>query len=474
MLKRKKISMEDEKNIIIGMIISDEYLRDMQSILTNMNFLVNNYTRIVAKWCFEFYTTYEKAPKNNISDIFENRKSELSKEEDQENIETILEHLSEMYLENKNTYNKDYFFDLAEKYLKKRSLEILVENIKADIHEGNLIQAESSIANFKRIQKKSGTGIDIFSDRNAIIDALIHDEIGLFKMPNLLGELFQDFHRGDLVSVGAPMKRGKSWMLMEMGLKAAMQGLKVAYWTLEMKDEIMLTRFFQNLTGFSRKLDSFEMPFFDNDNNVESKIITKDKMNLNRVLSTQKRLKKQIRAGGLKLFDLTTGGSTVSDIKNTLENMEHFENWMADIVIVDYADILEPESDAPSDHRNRLNHTWLSLKKMAQKKNILIITASQMGRGTLSKDAELTDIAEDIRKFAHVSHWINLNQNKEEKEKGMLRISVSGRHDAFNPNQEVVILQCLSIGRFILDARWKKDVPYYTQKKEKKEKNFDE
>ncbi len=127
------------------------------------------------------------------------------------------------------------------------------------------------------------------------------------------------------------------------------------------------------------------------------------------------------------------------------------------MIIIDYADILAAEQHMQSrEERHKLNATWGGLRSLAQEKKCLVVTGTQTLRSTFKKDISEADIAEDIRKLAHVTHMFALNQNKEDKKRGVMRVgALVLRDDDFHIDNEVIALQCLAIGKPCLDSKWK-------------------
>lgn len=470
MFQRKKIDMDIERNIVIGMIIDDIFLRDVVLILKDDTSLFkSSYYKIIANWCVDYYKSYEKSPKDIIFNIFESKKSDMRSESDIEYIEDVLNYLTDNYNKD-NSFNRDYFFDQSEKYLKKRSLEKLVSEIQTSIIDGDLISAESKLSNYERVEKPMGTGIDLFNDRSAIIDCFMDGDDYLLKISGDLGNLMKEFYRGDLISFGAPQKRGKTFYLLWFAMICALSGLKVVYWTLEMRGRLMVKRTLQMLLGETKyEKNDVVIPFFDKDNNIKYKILPNKKgVSLKDSLRIQKGLKKQIRTGGFRMMDSSNAGCNVASMANTLDNLEYYDNFLADVVVADYLDICDPEPGSPKEYRHSLDYTWKAAKKLAEKRSLLFVTASQVGKIGHTQDVDASNAAEDIRKYSHVSHWINLNQSKIEKALKIMRISVSGRHDDFNPLDQVVVLECRDIGRPVIDSRYLRDIPgYYEWLKEK-------
>ena len=465
----KEIELSDEKDLLIGMIVSTEFIKNIILILKDLSLLQSSYARLIASWCINHYIKYEEAPKELIQDIFNSNKESIQDESDVDIIESVIIHLNEKYIEKESQFNVEYYYNKAENYLKSRSLTILSETIKGYTLQGKVKEAESTIATYNRIEKPMGRGIDLLNDPTIFDKMEKETQNSLFSIPGAFGEAMHDVYRGDVISVGGASKRGKSWIMAEIAKYALFDGLKIAVFTLEMKDTIYAKRIFTNLLGETKKkLDKqIEVPYFIKDGDktiVEYKYVTKEGFNIGRAKRFQQKLKKQVRTGGFKLFDVSSGGTTISEICTTLDNCSYYDGFVPDVVLIDYADIIESDKYAPREELHRINDIWKKMKReIAQKRNCLVITGSQYQREAINNDADISNIAGNIRKFDHVSHWINLNQTKIEKRMGIIRLSVEGRHDDFNSLDEVVCLQCLDIGRPIIDSRWKDEIANYKE-----------
>ena len=443
------------------MIISDRFLKDIAGILRDLSLIQSPYLRKIASWVLDYYEQNGESPKTMIQDIFLHHRTDME-EEIAESIEAVLTHLNDKYLQTDEKFNVNYHYKRSETYLTGRSLLALSSDIKALVAENEMHDAEATIADYKKVGRPSSAGIDILKDVNVINKLFSEEEQTLFKIPGAFGEAIKDVYRGDVIAFGGASKKGKSWYLMEMAKIAMMSGLKVAYFTLEMKEIIMARRIFQNFTGQPKHPmpDGVSMPYFEDDC-IKYKFIEKEGMNLKDTKKFQKKFDRQIRTGKFRLYDGSSGGTTVSQICSTLDRDAYFEDFVADVVVIDYADIIEVEYKR-GDPREQSTATWISLRRdIAQKRNCLVITASQLGRQAIKNDGGVADIAENIRKFDQMSHFILLNQSPAEKKAQLMRIKVEGRHDEFEVMDEVVCLQCLSVGRPIVGSMWKRNIKNY-------------
>ncbi len=116
---------------------------------------------------------------------------------------------------------------------------------------------------------------------------------------------------------------------------------------------------------------------------------------------------------------------------------------------IDYADILAPEDGGYSDFRHRVNETWGALRRLAQIKRCLVMTATQAdadsyNRRTISEK----NYSEDKRKSGHITMTITLNQLPDEKADGLMRIGkIFVREDLFDSRKTVNVIECKAMGR---------------------------
>lgn len=143
------------------------------------------------------------------------------------------------------------------------------------------------------------------------------------------------------------------------------------------------------------------------------------------------------------------------------------EGFVPDVIIVDYADILDDEPGShKEDMRNRINISWMAMRRLSQERNCAFITATQ-AKVEARKKARVDqwDTSEDKRKLAHVTAMLALNQTPAEKREGIMRISVlAAREMDFDTEYNVEVLQCLELGKPVLCSYPHRDPPKENRK----------
>ncbi len=497
--KIKEIDVESEKNIVIGMIVSDRFIQEVQPIL-KLKYIKNPFIKIVIQWCNDYYKKYKKAPSNTIQDIYEHKIEDIEHTEG-ELIADLLHNLSDLY-DNQDTFNTPYILDKAEKYLKIQSMKHLIKDLKLCISTKQIREAEAYIANFKRIERPQSEGVNPFNSgviQNAFSK---NNEDVLFKMPGAMGNMIGDFERGQLWAIVGSAKRGKSWHLMEVALRALYARYKVLFISLEMSEKKMVQRIHANINGSPTKkkyekclipvfdclynqigdcgfkkrknkiilIDSSddEKPDFDDIDNYTTCTLCRGTKKFIPTVWYKKTNKKHIQAKRAKkkakiiersmlrnnkfhLVEFPSESLTMENLSSYIDNLEYYDNFIPDVIITDYADKFK--YDKYSEERSGLTSIWSAHKAISQKRHCLMFTASQSNTARTGKKIGQGDWADDIRKLNLVDGAWALNQTDNEKNEGIMYISMlAQRDDDFNSNKEAMVLQQLKIGKPYLDS----------------------
>jgi len=229
-----------------------------------------------------------------------------------------------------------------------------------------------------------------------------------------------------------------------------------------MSEKQMFSRIAQRLTvGLKRgsQQKQIVVPYFSDDGDIKNREVSFKEYTTNAISRKMKQIKILAGSGDIHVCCFPTYSADTKQLKMHLVQLEKEKGIVPDIIIVDYADILAP--GIKQDYRHQIDHTWKTLRSLAQERNALVVTASHSNRGTFNKDMTQEDLSEDIRKVNHVSCMIGLNQKNADKKIGVMRaVSLAQRHDSFNPDDEVVVLYDYNTGRPIIDSRWKFDTNY--------------
>ena len=193
---------------------------------------------------------------------------------------------------------------------------------------------------------------------------------------------------GELGVIVAPAGIGKSWCLQALGAKLLQEGKTVIHYTLELNAEYVGLRYDTVISGISTS----EIKFYKED--VSKKI-------------------KQCE-GKLIIKYYPTRSATVQTLASHLKQLE-LQSIKADVVLVDYADILRDISNH-REVRHQLGNIYEDLRGLAGENQVPIWTASQANRSSLEEDIiDASKVAEAYSKVMTADFIVSVSRKVEDK-----------------------------------------------------------
>ena len=455
-MKREKLNTLSERDIIYQLIVSDKFCREIIPVL-NPKLLEIVYVRTIAIWIKDYFEKFKEAPKKNMMKLYRAHVEEINDDSLQDNILTFIEKLDRDY-EKIKVSNEDFAIQNAIKYLKVRSLKNFSEDIDSYINSGEIERAENCVTKFRKVEIASGEGVSILDDSDIITSAFTEEQDKLFAMSGAFGRLMGDIHREDFIAFLAPMKAGKTFSLIDVGIEALKNNLKVVMYSLEMSRTNMIKRVWKSLSGQTIEDEDIEIPYFEEDGEkwrIETKTVHKKASSILEVQKKQKSLKRLFRGGSFRIFAEPAYSMTVESLENKLDDLA-YEGFYPDVIIIDYADIMAPSEKG--EYRQQIDGIWKRLRALAQKRKAVVFTASQTNRGAISREVEAEDVAEDVRKIAHVTSMVSISKTKYCKEHSLAIYSQLAIREGQPETRKVIATQCLALGRPVLESHWKDDV----------------
>lgn len=501
-----------ERRIIIGLIVSTEYIQQIYS-FWDATLLAAPTAKIIAGWCITYFDKYRKAPGKDIEGIYTQKCKEGLPQDKAEWIEEILGGMSEEY--EREQFNADYLADETRSYFQERHLRTFSDGIRNSLDAGNSVEAEEIAVAYTSIAKEAQFAINPFESLAKFKEAFSEREKPLVEFPitkngwKALGEFWnQELVRGAFVALMAPEKRGKTFMLMELALRAMKSGCNVVFFQAgDMTEAQQLRRlgiYLVRRSDQKRYCEPMYIPIADciynqlddcdkddrectfgvtdkrlteykglveayennkdyrhctNCSSYKGSVWLKEKEEVKQLTYRDAyRAAREFQKQNNTQFKLSTYPNetlTISEIKSLLSIWERQENFVPDVIVVDYADILAPDPDFRQlDFRNQNNKIWQRLRSLSQEKHCLVITATQAAASSYDHDIlRLSDFSEDKRKYAHVTAMYGLNQTDEQKKMGIMVINeIMVRDSAFDRNRSVKVLQKLQMGQPFLGS----------------------
>jgi len=506
--RHRTINRDLEKQILISLITSPNVLKGINSIF-DPNLFKLELCKKVGHWIKNYYTQYQTAPGRDIQAIFNQEKAGLQPEVE-EQAEEFLQTLSEEFLA--SPPNESFMKDEAIKYFKMMKAEQIALTVQGLVESnGKLEDIEAVLNSYNKEMAEVARWVSPLDDA-AYIESVFDEEIDtLFELPGNLGKFLGPIEREFLVGIMGPMKRGKTWWLMEFAFHALSFRRRVAYISLEMSDKKCSKRFYQRLTAASQNeeegLSDYSvldckynqvnqcnkpgrscrvgMPTINNINptyvpcvackGVEGDVdyepaffsIKTIRPGLSIPLVNNS-VRNFLQMYGRNHFRAISYPPFTANLKSITQDLDLLvaDGFMPDVVVIDYADILAPET-ARGEVRHQIDDTWKSLKRMAAERKIAVITATQGNRASLAKDIiEQTDTSEDIRKLAHPDIFFALSQSRKEKAVNALRLNIlAHRWRHFDPFYNLLTTYNFDVGQPMLDTAFIEYQPPEEQKK---------
>jgi len=454
-IKRQNVDGGAERKLLIGMIVSDKFIKQAMPFY-DPDLIEQKYARTVAEWCAHYYQRYEKAPGLHIKDIFDSHADKMEPTE-RDLVSDLLESLSTEY-ERADQMNTPYLLDQAEAYFKTRSLNQLFSESKGLLLEGDVAGAEAELSNYKRVGRSSSLGSNPFKDPDGIMRAFEQAEKPLFALPGKLGYMLnEEFGRDKFLAFMGPEKRGKTWWLNELAIRAAKARCNVALFGIgDMSLEQTIIRLVIQLAGRSnreRYCGAHECPFPNADGTGSDyrTVPAVKPLTWREAWRIGQRFLGRMKGKDFKLSVHPSDQLTVTGLKVILDNWETFDNFIPDVVIIDYADNLAPENRR-EEFRHQQNQIWKLLRGLSQERHCFVATATQANAGSYDQTTlTMKHFSEDKRKYAHVTAMVGLNQTHEEKRARLMRLNMLvQREGEFYAEDSVTVAHDLWRGRPLL------------------------
>lgn len=421
----------------------------------------DRWSNVVAAWAVEYHRKYDCAPGKNVEGLFAAWAPTADKES-AKLVEAYLTSLNGEYAKLKRGVNPDFVTDQANTLFEKARLERLAEQIQGDVAAGDVQKARRRIELSKPVEVGADAPVDVLGDPTALKAAFRNKAKPLFTLPGAAGNFFgKHLCRDGFIAFMGQEKIGKSWWLQEMGWQAMMQGCNVAWFACgDMSRDQMLMRMACRAARTPIDDAPYRYPkgIEPSGGAKETTADLEDRTPLGPL--TYKKAKAKLDKLGakygkdrIKLAAYPNDTVTVPQLDAHLKRWEANYGWTADVVVIDYADILAP-INGQADTRDQINATWKRLRALSQSRHCLVVTATQVKASGYKKELlDKSDFADDKRKFAHVTGMVAINQKGEEKDHQIQRLNWTVlREGEFSESKCLFVAGCFAIANPLVQS----------------------
>lgn len=455
-MKREKVESLNERDFVTSLIVSTKCCKTLAPYV-NLEFFESEYAAVVTSWVLEYYKKFKECPKDNIRSLYLTHQGELQDESLKDLVASFLQNLADS---NININNEDYLLDRSKDFLDSRALKLYTEKLNACLEVGDMKKARKVQAEYKKISEVETNEVSLFSKSSTKIiqESLSKVDEELMYLPENLNKVTGKLHRNDFMAILAAPKKGKSWFLQYLATEAVKQSLNVVFVSMEMSREEVVQRMWKMMYGSKSGIvpeGIYECAKIVPSDEGEGKF-TSELFDISVKPGCGKSvqyLQKQSKAlnkykGDLRIIAYPAFGASVEEISQRVEELAS-ENFVADVLVIDYADITKSIGGG-SEPRNQLDLIWKHLRYFAMKFHCLVITASQTNRSAINSSiVDITSVSEDIRKAAHCTTFVSMEQTNGMRKNHLMRI-----RNMLMRNGEIgkscVFPQCLGLGQFVL------------------------
>jgi replicative DNA helicase len=313
--------------------------------------------------------------------------------------------------------HNEWLMDEFENFTRHKALERAIIESADLLEKKDYGQVEIKIKEAVQISLTKDMGTDYFADPRQRL-MRIKDKNGQISTgwPSLDRRLFGGMNRGELNIFAGGSGAGKSLFLANLGVNWALNGLNVIYLTLELSEDLVCMRMDAMTTGVSTK------EIFKEIDDVEMKV---------RIIG---------KKSGAYQVKYMPSGKTANDIRAYLKEYEIKTGRKVDVLLVDYLDLLMPQSKkiSPADLFIKDKYVSEELRNLAVEKQCILVTAAQLNRGAVEEvEFDHSHISGGLSKIQTADNVFGIFTSRAMRERGRYQIQLMKTRSSSGVGQKV-------------------------------------
>lgn len=386
-------TLEFQRRILITILQNKEIFNRLGLYIDYRYFENKDFSRIY-KNILEFHEKYKGFPDSNSLIEHINIKSGINPE--------LKETIEELYSARRiSKENVDFIENSLSNFIQSQALKKAIIDSLDDLgdvekHEAIKERIEEALTIAAKIED---LGIDAYS-KESIIER-IRDRKNDTDIPRIpfhwsnMDKVFGGLGIGEIFSFIGPAHSGKSMFLVNVGVNLLLQQKNVLHVTLEMSEKITIQRYDMSLLGLTKP-------------ELKSSLA---------VENLKQRLKEHL--GKLWVKQFPSDVTSPADIARFMNRLASVKDFVPDILIIDYADIMSSPSKY-KEKRHELGAIYRGLRNLGVEYKIPVCTATQMNRGSLikleqGKLLDESDIAESYDIMRILDNGVSINSSVEDR-----------------------------------------------------------
>lgn len=298
--------------------------------------------------------------------------------------------------------NYEWLLDEFEKFSRHKGLERAILRSADLLEKGDYGPVEKLIKDAIQISLNKDMGTDYFEDpRSRLLQLKDNNGQVSTGWPTMDKKLYGGFNRGELNIFAAGSGGGKSLFLANLAVNWALAGMNVIYLTFELSENLVAMRLDSMLTGISTR------EIFKSIDDVELKV---------------KMVGKQSGSVQIKYMP---SGKNCNDIRAYLKEYQVKKSRKADVLLIDYLDLMMPLSVkvSPSDLFVKDKYVSEEIRNLAMETQCVTVTASQLNRSAVEEiEFDHSHISGGLSKIQTADNVIGIFTSRAMKERGKYQI----------------------------------------------------
>jgi archaellum biogenesis ATPase FlaH len=311
----------------------------------------------------------------------------------------------------------EWLLDTFEKFSRHKSLERAILQSADLLEKGEYGPVEGLIKEAIQIGLAKDMGTDYWLDPKARLEGLKNNNGQVSTgWPSIDKKLFGGFNRGELNIFAGGSGAGKSLFLQNMAVNFALEGMNVMYISLELSEALVAMRIDSMVTGIATR------EIFKNLDDVEMKVKMTGK-----------------KAGKIQIKYMPSG-KTANDLRSYVKEWQIKNNKVADVLLIDYLDLMMPMSKkvSPSDLFVKDKYVSEELRNLAMETQTVFVTASQLNRAAVEEiEFDHSHIAGGLSKIQTADNVIGIFTSRAMRERGRYQIQFMKTRSSSGVGQKV-------------------------------------
>jgi DnaB-like helicase C terminal domain len=430
-----------EESVLAVLCFSEAHASFLALKITPALFSTNREHRLIAETTLDYISKYHSPPGATLEYLLE---ANLRHGEEGKLLSGVIKTLAEK----SSQLDPKFVLDNLDGFIENKLFQEAAVHALELAESGRLDEAKQTIHKQTLLPQQGTDGILLQDPKQSLSFLDRNEESEFFSSGvSVLDEKGVRPERKTLMILIAASGRGKSWFLTEVGKAGLQHNHSVLHITLEISEEKTARRYIQSIFSLTTsQAQTIEIRYFEDGAMMLYPPFERKGIPEKRIEIAQRLMKMRTK---LFIKEFPTSTLSTSQLAMYLDGLEKEKNFRPDIILLDYADLMQLDTENLRIDTGRL---YKELRGLAVSRNCAFISASQGNRESeSSKLVTSTNIAEDWSKIGTSDIVLTYSQTAQERNLGLARIFAAKSRDS-GDRFLTLISQCYEVGQFCISS----------------------